>query len=97
MRVQRGKSEMSSDAWAEGCGRGLALWAACHCLCSQAGTYKHTEEMERLAAVDVSCKRKPTRQAALLSQQGCNSAGGLIVLPWSEIIQITPSHTCLDR
>lgn len=53
--------------------------------------------MERLATVGMTCKGKPTRQAAWLSQQGCNSAGGLIMLRWSEIIQITPAHTCLDR
>ncbi|GAB0191448.1 hypothetical protein GRJ2_001610100 [Grus japonensis] len=43
----------------------------------QAGTYKHAEEMQRLAAVGVSCKGKPTCQAAWLSQQDCTGAGGL--------------------
>lgn len=53
-------------------------------------TYKHTEEMERLAVVGVS-------QATWLSQQGCTRVGGFTVLPWDEIIQIIPCHTCPDR
>lgn len=96
MRVQSGKPETSSDAWAEGHGGGLACElqvTACALRLVHINVLKKWKD----SAVGVSRKGKRTLQAAWLSQQGCESAGGFIMLPWSEIIQITSSHTCLDR
>lgn len=91
LRIQRG----NSDSWAEGHRRGpacgLRVTACVHRL---AGINILKKWKDLLCCCGSLLKGNPP---AWLSQQGCNTAGGLIALPWSEISQITPSHTCLDR